>query len=329
MPETPCSSGSDERLERILADYLHAVEAGAAQDDREALLREHPDLADELRSFFRNRDAIAEIVEPAGRLPLPETIGAERHAVGVGNHRPLLRRLRDPRRARPRRHGHRLPRPAGQPEPGRRRQDDPRGRAGDGSADVQRFRREAEAVARLDHPNIVPVYEVGEHEGEHYFSMKLIEGGNLADKIPDLLRDQRAAARILAEAARGVHYAHQRGVLHRDLKPANVLIDHQGQPHITDFGLAKCVGGDRGQSRTGSIVGTPSYMAPEQARAEQGSHRSDRYLLPGGRPLRGAHRPAAVPRRDAVGDPGPGHVQRTRPAAASTRTSTRTWRRSA
>jgi WD40 repeat protein len=133
--------------------------------------------------------------------------------------------------------------------------------------DVQRFRREAEAAANLDHPHIVPVYEVGEHRGQHYFSMKLIEGGSLAaGKLP---LPARQAAALVATVARAVHHAHQRGVLHRDLKPANVLLDEHGQPHVTDFGLARRVDGDSRHTRTGGIVGTPGYMPPEQARAEK------------------------------------------------------------
>jgi serine/threonine protein kinase len=132
---------------------------------------------------------------------------------------------------------------------------------------VQRFQREAESAAQLDHPHIVPIYEVGEHEGQHYFSMKLIDGGSLAGCTLPLPVRQSAA--LLATTARAVHRAHQRGILHRDLKPGNILLDAQGQPHVTDFGLAKRVEGERGQTQTGSIVGTASYMPPEQARAEK------------------------------------------------------------
>jgi eukaryotic-like serine/threonine-protein kinase len=141
--------------------------------------------------------------------------------------------------------------------------------------DVQRFRHEAEAAANLDHPNIVPIYEVGEHEGQHFFSMKLIDGPSLAKSLADKQKaavskeEQRQAATLLATVARAVHHAHQHGILHRDLKPGNILLDASHQPHITDFGLAKRVEGDSGLTHTGTIIGTPSYMAPEQARGEK------------------------------------------------------------
>jgi WD40 repeat protein len=133
--------------------------------------------------------------------------------------------------------------------------------------EVQRFYTEAAAVANLDHPHIVPIYEVGQHEGLHYFSMKLIDGGSLANRTLPLPAGE--AAQLLAVVARAVHHAHQRGILHRDLKPGNILLDAQGQPHVTDFGLAKRVEGDATHTRTGVIVGTPSYMAPEQARSDK------------------------------------------------------------
>jgi tRNA A-37 threonylcarbamoyl transferase component Bud32 len=135
------------------------------------------------------------------------------------------------------------------------------------AAERRRFQNEAEAVARLDHPNIVPVYEVGRYEGDPYFSMKLIDGTGLDRQVARFAGDPRAAARVVAAVAGAVHHAHQRGILHRDLKPANILLDDRGEPHVTDFGLAKRFDADADPdvTRSGAIVGTPSYMSPEQA----------------------------------------------------------------
>ncbi|HMO64594.1 MAG TPA: serine/threonine-protein kinase, partial [Verrucomicrobiota bacterium] len=127
---------------------------------------------------------------------------------------------------------------------------------------LARFRTEAEAAARLDHPNIVPIYEVGAQDQRPFLSMKLIEGGTLAVMPPAA---PGAAARLLAALARAVHYAHQRGILHRDLKPSNVLVDTAGVPHLSDFGLARVLQQDSQLTRTSAVLGTPSYMAPEQA----------------------------------------------------------------
>ena len=140
-----------------------------------------------------------------------------------------------------------------------------------GDDELRRFQNEAEAVALLDHPGIVPVYEIGEHDGQKYFSMKLVRGGSLAERLATYKDDPKAAASLLAEVAEAVHHAHMRGILHRDLKPANILIDAEGHGHITDFGLAKRVEADAEMTASGAILGTPAYMAPEQATGRRGA----------------------------------------------------------
>ncbi len=127
---------------------------------------------------------------------------------------------------------------------------------------LSRFRTEAEAAALLDHPNIVPIYEVGGHDHRPFLSMKLIVGGTLAASAPS---GPEAAARLMSTLSRAVHYAHQRGILHRDIKPTNVLVDADGVPYLTDFGLARVLQHDSHLTRTAAVLGTPSFMAPEQA----------------------------------------------------------------
>jgi WD40 repeat protein/predicted Ser/Thr protein kinase len=130
---------------------------------------------------------------------------------------------------------------------------------------LKRFRLEAEAAASLDHPRIVPIYEIGEREGSCYFSMKFVEGGQLDQIVRREPISNRQAAELLVKLARTIQYAHQRGILHRDLKPGNILLDKDGEPHLTDFGLARLVEKESTVTRTLQVLGTPSYMAPEQA----------------------------------------------------------------
>lgn len=136
--------------------------------------------------------------------------------------------------------------------------------------DEARFRREAESAARLTHPNIVPVYEVGELEGRLFFSMKLVQGLTLAQRLMDGTMDSRTAATVLRAVARAIQYAHSQGILHRDLKPSNILLDSHGHPHVTDFGLAREVDSHDPVTYSGSVLGTPAYMAPEQAAGDRG-----------------------------------------------------------
>jgi TolB-like protein/Flp pilus assembly protein TadD len=132
-------------------------------------------------------------------------------------------------------------------------------------AHLKRFRREAEAAASLDHPSIVPIYEVGERDGQCYFSMKFVEGGQLDEVIRRTPMSIRQAAELIAKVARTVHYAHEHGILHRDIKPGNILLDAKGEPHLTDFGLARLIESESSVTQTLDVLGTPSYMAPEQA----------------------------------------------------------------
>jgi WD40 repeat protein len=298
----PNNAGSHEdRLHTVIAEYLQADEAGRAPD-RTDLLGRNPDLAEGLREFFATHDRVRQAVaslhpptitpraDPGATIAAGEpTSPAQALAPGMrfGDYELLQEIARGGMGVVYRARQVSLNRVvalkmiiAGQfASPG----------------DVQRFRAEAEAAAALDHASIVPIYEVGQHHGQHFFSMKLIEGGSLAEEISrndarmatinngpnDLsLRSWRLCAQLLASVARAVHYAHQRGILHRDLKPANILLDRDGQPHVTDFGLAKRVQGGSDVTRSGAVVGTPSYMAPEQAQGKRGlSTAADVYSL--------------------------------------------------
>jgi WD40 repeat protein/tRNA A-37 threonylcarbamoyl transferase component Bud32 len=263
--ETQGTGSFEQRLQAVLAEYLQQAEAGRAPD-RAALLAAHPDLAAELQAFFANRERFEQAAQPLRNEV--ETIGLEarpgtptRRVTYFGDY--ILEDEID-------RGGMGIVYEARQVKLNRvvALKMILRGELAS-AADVQRFRAEAEAAANLDHPHIVPIYEVGEHQGQHYFTMKRIEGGNLGRLLAAGAADLYRLIALLAKVARAVHHAHQRGILHRDLKPGNILVDAQHEPHVTDFGLAKRTGGAAGQfaaTRTGAIVGTPAYMAPEQAR---------------------------------------------------------------
>lgn len=290
------SSENDARLQEVLAALIEAEERGETIDLK-VWTERYPDCAAELTDFWQKR---AEFEEVAGRRALASgvlapTISAEPAAVGPGSR---LRYFGDYELLEEIARG-------GMGVVYRAKQRTLNrevalkmilaGQFAD-QAEVQRFRREAEAAAALDHPNIVPIYEVGEHEGQQYFTMQLVEGGSLAKALerpewkPGNQDQQRRAAELVATLARAVHHAHQRGILHRDLKPGNVLLQtaaaaqtpsdgrHQRgdqaaapaalSPKLTDFGLAKRTGGAKDEfTRTGAIIGTPAYMAPEQAQA--------------------------------------------------------------
>ncbi len=287
MPDTPSPSERDERLERILAAYVHAVEAGTAPD-RAELLKQYPDLAADLGSFFRNRDAMEHIAQPIKEQSpaLAETIGAsETPNTGVGT---TLRYFGDYELVKEIARG-------GMGVVYRAKQVSLNRivavkmiLAGQlaSEADVERFKTEAEAAAGLDHPNIVPIYEVGEHEGQHYFSMKFVEGQSLAQHLANGLPTNPEAATLLHVCAQAVYHAHERGVIHRDLKPANILLQARTkeagpaaplagsggkpaladyEPVISDFGLAKQTGRGQGLTANSHVLGTPAFMPPEQA----------------------------------------------------------------
>src|SRR5438477_9681811 len=132
-------------------------------------------------------------------------------------------------------------------------------------AHLRRFRLEAEAAASLNHPSIVPIHEIGERDGCCYFSMNLVEGGQLDEVVRREAISIRRAAELIAKLARTVHYAHEHGILHRDIKPGNILLDAEGEPHLTDFGLARLVETESTVTRTTDVLGSPSSMSPEQA----------------------------------------------------------------
>jgi serine/threonine protein kinase len=270
----------EQELDEVLGSYLEALDAGKASS-RAALLANHPALATELSGFFSDQDEVhrwtapvRDTLRPAdAETTVDAAAGAKRDDTAVpkvklgtfGDYE-LLQEIG--------RGGMSVVYKARQLSLNRLvavkmiRAD-----RLSTEADLRRFHHEAETVAKLDHPGTVPIYEVGQWNAEGldapilYFSMKLLEGGDLSAlcrTAPEDV-DQRRVAQILTTAARALHHAHEHGILHRDLKPSNIMLDRDGQAHVTDFGLALCLERDLSLTQTGAIVGTPGYMSPEQA----------------------------------------------------------------
>lgn len=272
-------SPHDRRLAEILSDLADRVAEGKPVDF-DAVCRSHPDLAEDLRRLWGavlitdiagvaseqlpQEDSTTSGARRWQRLRLPTQIGDYelRQELGRGGMGVVFR--------------------ANQISLGREVAVKMilRGRLAS-DQDMQRFMSEASATARLKHPQIVPVYEVGDIDGRPFFSMQLINGPTLADLLVDGPLPERQAAKWIATVARAIGHAHRQGVVHRDLKPSNILIDGDSSPMVTDFGLAKQFGVENDLTRSGLLVGTPSYMSPEQAsgRRESVGPASDIYSL--------------------------------------------------
>jgi serine/threonine-protein kinase len=277
--DAPLSAEQEDRLAMLL-DELSAVRGGAAQARLESLAAAHPDLAGQLRELFAamsvaeavaDESTIFSLPEAArgGRAPAPESPAGGGFLPGST---PLPASFGDYERLEEiGRGGMGVVYRATQQSLGRTvalkmllRRDLA------SAADLARFRSEAEAAARLDHPGIVSIFEVGECDGHPFYSMRFVEGTTLARRLAAGPLPPREAAALLAKVADAVHAAHGRGVLHRDLKPSNILIDEVGTPHVSDFGLAKRLEDDGSVTHTGAILGTPCYMSPEQAAGSRG-----------------------------------------------------------
>lgn len=253
--ETHPVTEEDARFDEILAGYLNAVRAGRPPS-RDALFSEHPAYVTRLRAFFEDYDGMERLTGP-----LRELSGAG-GGVSLADHPfegyELLELIA--------RGGMGVVYKARQMKPTRIvALKSIRSGQLSSPEDIQRFRLETQAVAALEHPNIVPIYDVGEREGHHFFTMRFVEGGSLESRLSEFARNPVKAARLVSKLARTIQYAHQRGIIHRDLKPGNILLDELGQPHLTDFGLAKRVGGGDTLTEAGIGIGTVAYMAPEQA----------------------------------------------------------------
>jgi hypothetical protein len=257
------ASDRDERLAAVL-DSLAARQRAGEAVDWARLQTEHPDLVDEIRQLL----AVGQIVEGLGKSSGNTTIGMRKPATPAPS-APLPRPFdRFELVEELGRGGMGVVYKAWDPELQRHVALKMILRGAHASPDdLARFRQEAKAAAGLAHPNIIPVYHVGEFDGQAYFCLKFISGPTLAKVVSDGPLPQRQAAEIARDIARAVQHAHDHGVLHRDLKPSNVLLGDDGRPLVTDFGLAKRFAGDPSITGTGAILGTPSYMAPEQADA--------------------------------------------------------------
>lgn len=279
MPEPNESNDPDDReteFDRVVHEYYQAIERGE-NVDQQAFIKDHIEFADELHSFFSDLDQFGnavglhqtksrEEIEPTSGLGSGDALVELGTTIRyIGEYRILSEVAR-----------------GGMGVVFKARQEKLRrtvalkmilsGRFAN-DIQIERFYREARAAAALKHPNIISVYEIGNHLGHHYFSMDFIDGESLSQRLRDGSMPPRRAARLVEVLARATHYAHQQGVLHRDLKPGNVLMDSQGVPHISDFGLAKPIIDSEGDTvdeitHSGQILGTPSYMAPEQAAAK-------------------------------------------------------------
>ena len=298
-------SDRERRLGEAVAECFCAIERGEVVSQEEWIAR-YPDLATDLQEFFQNEQTVAnaaaaprsavrretendlpfavakrsELTQNAAPRGFPREFGEYEllGTLGYGGMGVVYRARKknlDREVALKMISPNRLPR----------------------ASDAQRFRQEAEVVARLDHPHIAPIYDVGEYDGQPYFTMKLMEGGSLDGYLERFRDDSRQAVRLMIDVAGAVCHAHQRGIVHRDLKPSNILLDEAGRAYVTDFGLAKYLTSDRELTCLGELLGTPAYMAPELAagRSSELSAATDVYglgailyaLLTGLAPFRG------------------------------------------